>query len=76
MLSLSPKHKAAVGLLHPDRGLSVRFPRFIRTRPDKAVHEATSSLQLADFFRSQQARGGGATASAVAGGREDGSSEA
>ena len=33
----SPVHKAAVGLLAPDRGLSLRFPRFLRLRPDKQV---------------------------------------
>jgi DNA ligase 1 len=29
-LTLSPVHKAAVGKVHPERGCSLRFPRFIK----------------------------------------------
>jgi DNA ligase-1 len=36
-ITLSPVHKAGVGLVHPDRGLSLRFPRFVRKRPGLAV---------------------------------------
>lgn len=32
-LTLSPVHKAAVGKLHPTRGCSLRFPRFIKVLP-------------------------------------------
>ena len=31
-LTLSPVHKAAVGMVHPERGCSLRFPRFIQVR--------------------------------------------
>merc|ERR1712146_567521 len=34
-LSLSSKHKGAVGIVHPSRGIGLRFPRFLRERPDK-----------------------------------------
>eukprot|EP00403_Amphidinium_massartii_P000380 CAMPEP_0178380748 /NCGR_PEP_ID=MMETSP0689_2-20121128/5625_1 /TAXON_ID=160604 /ORGANISM="Amphidinium massartii, Strain CS-259" /LENGTH=549 /DNA_ID=CAMNT_0020000905 /DNA_START=124 /DNA_END=1771 /DNA_ORIENTATION=- len=58
-ISLSPKHKAGVGMVHAERGLSLRFPRFIRLRPDKSVEEATTSHALVELFRKQQANEGG-----------------
>lgn len=35
MLTLVTRAQAAWGHLHADRGVSMRFPRFIRLRPDK-----------------------------------------
>jgi hypothetical protein len=32
-LTLSPVHHAAIGLIHPSRGISVRMPRYIRWVP-------------------------------------------
>ena len=37
------------------RGIGLRFPRFIRTRPDKRVEEATTSLQILSIFKQQRA---------------------
>jgi DNA ligase-1 len=56
-ITVSPVHLSALGLAHPDRGLSLRFPRFIRMRADKGVEQATGPDELhAAFLRQTQAR--------------------
>ena len=70
-LSLSPVFRAsrgAVGAIGDDRGLALRFPRFIRAREDKGLSDATSSLQLADMFSSQPEANAGRAADAAAAG--------
>lgn len=52
-ITLSPVHKAACGLVHAERGLSLRFPRFIRKRPDKRLCDATTPGQLAALYLKQ-----------------------
>ncbi|MCI4368198.1 MAG: ATP-dependent DNA ligase [Thermoplasmata archaeon] len=53
-LSLSPNHRAAVGVLRADAGLALRFPRFTgRFRTDKAATDATTSSELVTMYRSQ-----------------------
>ncbi|XP_043702272.1 DNA ligase 6 isoform X2 [Telopea speciosissima] len=51
--TISPVHQAAIGLVHPSRGISIRFPRFIRSVLDRRVDECSTAEDIADMFRSQ-----------------------
>ena len=53
-VTLSPVSVAAQGLVSEDRGLSLRFPRFVRVRDDKSVEQANSTDFLARMYREQQ----------------------
>jgi DNA ligase-1 len=46
-ITLSPTYTAALGLVSDERGLSLRFPRFVRKREDKGIEEASTSEFLA-----------------------------
>ena len=54
-LSISRAHTAGAGLVDdPEgRGISLRFPRFKRRRPDKSIEQATTTAQMAQLFYQQ-----------------------
>lgn len=55
-ITLSPTYTAAIGLVSDERGLSLRFPRFLRVREDKSIDEASTSDYLAALWRKQMER--------------------
>ncbi|XP_057757120.1 DNA ligase 6 isoform X1 [Arachis stenosperma] len=51
--TVSPVHHAAIGLIHPTRGISIRFPRFISRVLDRNPEECTTAADIVDLFNSQ-----------------------
>ncbi|XP_012491347.1 DNA ligase 6 isoform X1 [Gossypium raimondii] len=51
--TVSPVHQAAIGLVHPSRGISIRFPRFIRPVTDRNPEECSTAADVAEMFHSQ-----------------------
>lgn len=53
-LSLSPIYTAGNFLTNGNRGISLRFPRFIRVRPDKKPEECTSAADIYKMYQEQE----------------------
>ncbi|KAI8817228.1 uncharacterized protein EV422DRAFT_622711 [Fimicolochytrium jonesii] len=73
-LTVSPVHQAAMGRVEADKGISLRFPRFIRKREDKNVEDATGPDEIVEIFHRQRVRGPPA-AGDLGGGEGDGDGE-
>ena len=58
-ITLSPTYAAAKGLVSEERGLSMRFPRFLKVREDKGVEEASTAEFLAGLWFKQEDKGKG-----------------
>ena len=53
-ITQSPVYPAAKGLIG-EKGLSIRFPRFIRRREDKSIEQANTASDLARMYEMQEA---------------------
>eukprot|EP00792_Barthelona_sp_PAP020_P006019 TRINITY_DN2883_c0_g1_i1.p1 TRINITY_DN2883_c0_g1~~TRINITY_DN2883_c0_g1_i1.p1 ORF type:complete len:691 (+),score=166.51 TRINITY_DN2883_c0_g1_i1:56-2128(+) len=51
--TLSPTYKCKFGALQPNKGISVRFNRFERKRPDKQPQNATTVDQVLNMYNDQ-----------------------
>lgn len=58
-MTLSPRYQAASdefqGTSDNGKGVSLRFPRYIKSRDDKKPDEATTTRAVAEMYRKQEA---------------------
>lgn len=52
-LTLSPRYKAGIELLGAGKGVSLRFPRFLRVREDKGLEGVTEADAVVEMWRRQ-----------------------
>jgi DNA ligase 1 len=65
-ITISPVYTAAIGLVSEEKGVSLRFPRFLRRREDKGIDEASTSEFLAGLWRKQETKAPNETQNEVA----------
>ena len=55
-LTLSPRYKAGAEALNDvsERGISLRFPRFLKVREDKKPEQATGSRMVVELYQKQE----------------------
>lgn len=75
-LTLSPVHRAAQGLAHPERGIGLRFPRFLRIRDDKSTQDATDADTIKNLYDKQSSRFVSGTTTAAVSSKTIGEGEA
>ncbi len=52
-LTLSPLHTCCRGVIKQGAGISIRFPRFVRWRPDKSPTEITTTKEILEMYNRQ-----------------------
>lgn len=70
-ITISPTYTAAIGLVSDEKGLSLRFPRFLKKREDKGIEEASTNEFLAGLWRKQEEKAPASTANDVEDGEDD-----
>ncbi|KAK0713205.1 ATP-dependent DNA ligase [Lasiosphaeria miniovina] len=70
-ITISPTYTAAIGLVQEDKGLSLRFPRFMKKREDKGIDEASTNQFLAGLWRKQETKAPAAGKDAAVNGEID-----
>ncbi len=56
-VTISPVSVAALGIVSKSRGLSLRFPRFMKVREDKGIEESSTPELIAKMWADQQGKG-------------------
>ena len=57
-LTLSRRYRAAMAEMGVGKGISLRFPRFIKRREDKKPEQATSNKQIKEMYQAQEVMAG------------------